>query len=41
MSKAAIEHVQDHFAIQIVADQYIDLLKELIPVDEECKGCGE
>ena len=37
MSKAAIEHVQDHFAIQVVAEQYIELLKELIPVTKEAK----
>ena len=30
MSKAAIEHVHDHFAIQVVAEQYIELLKDLI-----------
>ena len=34
MSKAAIEHIQDHFAIQVVAEQYIELLKELIQMDK-------
>ena len=37
MSKAAIEHVHDHFAIQIVADQYIELLKKLIPFERGAK----
>lgn len=30
MSKAAVQHVQQHFAIEVVADQYIDLLYEII-----------
>ncbi len=34
MSKAAIEHIQDHFSIEVVAAQYVDLLKELIQMDE-------
>ncbi|MCQ6276773.1 glycosyltransferase family 4 protein [Bacillus sp. V3B] len=35
MSKAAIEHTQDQFAIQVVANQYIDLLKKLVPIDKD------
>ena len=34
MSNEAIKHVHDHFAIQVVAEKYIELLKELIPVDK-------
>jgi L-malate glycosyltransferase len=30
MSKTAVQHVQQHFAIEVVADQYIDLLYEII-----------
>lgn len=33
MSKAAIDHVHHKFAIQVVAEQYIDLLKRLVQVD--------
>ncbi|MDN3018006.1 glycosyltransferase family 4 protein [Paenibacillus sp. BSR1-1] len=35
MSEAAIEHVQQKFAIQVVADQYVDFLKRLIENDNE------
>jgi L-malate glycosyltransferase len=30
MSKTAVQHVQQHFAIEVVADQYIDILYEVI-----------
>lgn len=30
MSEAAVQHVKDHFAIEIVADQYVAYLKQLI-----------
>lgn len=30
MSKTAIQHVQQYFAIEVVADQYIDLLYEIV-----------
>lgn len=35
MSKTATEHVHDQFAIQVVADQYIDLLKRLVPITQD------
>jgi L-malate glycosyltransferase len=38
MSKSAIEHVHDQFSIQVVADQYIDLLKKLVPINRAANG---
>ena len=38
MSSAAIKHVQDNFAIEIVAEHYIDLLKTLVKKDEDFDG---
>lgn len=39
MSKQAIERVQEHFAIEIVAEQYVNLLKTLI--SQATKGLEE
>lgn len=39
MSKTAVRHVQQHFAIEVVADQYIDLLYEIILGSAE-EGAG-
>lgn len=33
MSETAIDHVHDHFSIQVVAEQYLDLLKSLVETD--------
>ncbi|WP_458411576.1 glycosyltransferase family 4 protein [Schinkia sp. CFF1] len=38
MSNAAIKHVQDHFAIEVVADQYVNLLKTLIKKGDSTDG---
>jgi len=38
MSKMATEHVQQNFAIEVVAEQYIDLLYEIVYGDQ--KGVG-
>ncbi len=38
MSNAAITHVQDHFAIEVVAQQYIELLKKLVDKGEGSDG---
>jgi L-malate glycosyltransferase len=35
MSKTATEHVQQNFAIEVVADQYIDLLYEIVYRDQK------
>ncbi|WP_102264049.1 glycosyltransferase family 4 protein [Mesobacillus jeotgali] len=34
ISRAAIQHVKQHFAIEVVADQYLDLLYEIIYGDQ-------
>lgn len=38
MSKAAIKHVEDHFAIEVVANQYVELLTKLVGVNEVTGG---
>lgn len=38
MSEAAIKHVQDHFAIQVVAEQYVELLKRMINKQDGSDG---
>jgi L-malate glycosyltransferase len=38
MSTAATEHVHNHFEIQVVAEHYVELLKELIQMDKGTQG---
>lgn len=38
MSKTAIKHVNDNFAIQVVAQRYLNLLNRLIQEDEEANS---
>ncbi len=38
MSKAAIQRVEETFAIQVVAEQYLELLKKVVTTDEKGDG---
>lgn len=38
MSKSAIEHAENKFSIQVVANQYLDLLKKLVPVNNDASN---
>ncbi|WP_394233313.1 glycosyltransferase family 4 protein [Niallia oryzisoli] len=38
LSNTAIQHTQEKFDIQVVADQYINLLKSLVPVNHKSIG---
>ncbi|MCM3569555.1 glycosyltransferase family 4 protein [Neobacillus mesonae] len=41
MSKAAIQRVEENFAIEVVANQYVELLKKVVPVDKDNRGEGD
>ena len=38
MSKAAVKRVEENFAIEVVAEQYIELLKKIVPLNDNVDG---